>query len=169
MGFIVICGKIAAVVGESKYTTREEYLHRIQTPVSIEQKCLMEEGNVVESYARKYYEKITGLKVYVPHTYIAAKFNKDLGGRADGLIGIDGGVEFKVTGCFEEDEMNPDHYYQILGYMAIYNRKWWDYVVIDNKRMKIHIKRILWDQKKWEETYEKILIFIQEYKQLHVK
>ena len=157
MSVFIRCGDIAKAINESKYTSVKDFLCS-EFEVDTKRKEVMYEGEVTEKYIRQYYESQTGYKVYVPERTIYKGVVK---GRADGLIiGEDGGVEFKLMNDFEDDEIIPDHFYQMYGYMFLYDKSWWDYVRVSKTGFRIDVRRIYFDKEIWENTQLKIELFI---------
>ncbi len=92
----------------------------------------MQWGTDQEANARMRYEAQTGAMVeevgFVPHATM-----KNVGGSPDGLIGVDGGVEFKCP--FNSavhlqtflNGMPEEHIPQTQGLIWITGREWWDF------------------------------------------
>lgn len=113
----------------------------------------MQWGTDQEPVSRMAYEARTGLMVeeagFILHPDIPT-----VGGSPDGLIGDDGGVEYKNPfnsavhlACFI-DGMPDEHRPQIQGLLWITGRKWWDFVSHDSRMPEpytLYIQRILPD------------------------
>lgn len=162
---VVTCSDIAKAIGESIYATAEEYMEekkgKKEKKFSDVERERMWYGTCTEPYICKWYEKQKG--VIVTHYGLAvAKFNKLFGGSPDGLVGKRGCIEIKYRDK-EGEEIPHEHMCQMLGIMAIFERNWCDYVVVNKQLMKITIRRILFDAKEWSRIYEKIEKFIADY------
>lgn len=98
-------------------------------------------GRKYEPIAVEAYEKENNVKIQNKGS--KQKFlmlNKDIGGTPDGLIGLDGGTEFKcpenptfhlkallIKDFQELKKLNPLAYWQSVGALLITGRKWWDF------------------------------------------
>lgn len=95
-------------------------------------------GNEHEPLAKSIYEAVFDCKVDYSGF---VEYSERAGGSPDGLVGNDGGVEFKcpftitshLTHLMLTDSPalkaeKPEYYWQCLGCMLITNRKWWDFV-----------------------------------------
>lgn len=95
-------------------------------------------GHTWQPKATEYYERI--MKVHVQQVGFI-KSAPHIGGSPDGLVGSDGGVEFKcpynihehlrnleITTPEQLKKVHKDHYWQCIQCMLIANRKWWDFV-----------------------------------------
>ena len=144
---------------------------------------LMAHGNLFEPIAREWYEETYQCKVQTVGLAIP-KWNKFIGASPDGLIGDDGGLEIKcpkimypalVEYMSKNVKLNPNQYYdidnynhikrdhfdQIQGCLAVYNRKWWDYCVFASESKQCFVQRIPRFQEYWEqEAYPDIQKFL---------
>lgn len=95
-------------------------------------------GNEHEPLAKSIYEAVFDRRVDYSGFI---NYTERVGGSPDGLVGDDGGVEFKcpftitshlthmlLTSPADLKAEKPDYYWQCLGCMVITNRKWWDFV-----------------------------------------
>ena len=111
----------------------------------------MGRGNEYEAQAREAYEYHTGIFVdqvaFIDHPRIRMS-----GASPDGLVGLDGGVEFKCPDSTTHIDtlkgapINGKYLKQIHWNMACSERAWWDYVSFDPRMkepsMRLFIKRI---------------------------
>lgn len=114
----------------------------------------MDWGNEQEAFARGAYEVRTNCSVsqfgFMLHDTIPF-----FGGSVDGLVGEDGGTEFKSPDTTThlrwicDDVIPEEHVPQMLSYMSITGRRWWDFVSFDPRpmdpRYHLFIKRLHWD------------------------
>lgn len=129
-------------------------------------------GKKYEPIAVEHYEKINGVEIQNKGSrQKLLMLNKDVGGTPDGLIGLDGGTEFKcpekaenhlkallINTPEELKKMNPLAYWQSVGALLITGRKWWDfssYYPFFEERLKLKSIRI--NRKDCEED----LLFLQ--------
>lgn len=97
----------------------------------------MQHGNDYEGAAIQKFEEITGLNVVSEQKFY--KHDDWIGGTPDGFIGEDGLIEIKspynggnhIMGIVEQKIYNPEHLYQIQGYLWITGRKWCKYCTYD--------------------------------------
>lgn len=117
---------------------RQKYLWEVVTerltgqPAQRFVSTAMQHGTEQEPMARMAYERRTGAMVLETGFRMHPRIGH-CGGSPDGLIGDDGGAEFKCPwnaanhlGCWL-DGMPAEHLPQIQGYMAIFGRDWWDF------------------------------------------
>lgn len=107
----------------------------------------LQRGIDLEPIACREYELVTGNKVvhvgFVQH-------NEYAGSSPDGLVGTDGGVEFKCPNeqnfwkLYLHPKVCPQHYTQCQFNMWVCNRKWWDYVNYSTMEQPI-IQRVVRD------------------------
>lgn len=112
----------------------------------------MQRGNELEQEARTIYEMETGNTV---NEVGFIKYNDFVGCSPDGLVGDEGGVEFKCLNDLSSfdlivaDELTSkyvesDYLWQIQMNLLITGRKWWDYAVYNpNYDKTISIIRVL--------------------------
>jgi hypothetical protein len=113
------------------------------------------------------YSRYKGCKIQKAG-YAVDKLCKRFVGRADGLVGDDGGVEIKCHANGTLLKSVPIYYLpQIVAYMYLYDRSWWDLVSCifdeEGKLSKYKIFRIRWVdyEATWQqEWYPKIRDFI---------
>lgn len=136
------CGRataseFAAVLAKGQGKTRAAYMRRIVAerltgkPTETYKNGHMERGQEQEPFARLAYEAITGEPVesfaFIPHRDLMA------GCSPDGLVGADGGGEFKCViptvqlETVEAGGYPPEHKPQIQGSLWITGRRWWDF------------------------------------------
>jgi len=103
-------------------------------------------GNRKEAVGIEFYKR--NRKVDVKQAYFANALNRRIIGKADGLIGDDGGVEIKCHKDRDVLESIPPYYMvQVVAYMYLYKRAWWDFVSCsfkDDKLKKCRIFRVYW-------------------------
>lgn len=103
-----------------------------------------------EQIARYFYQKYRKVNVkkadFVRGVCVNGKCR--LVGIADGLIGTDGGIEIKCHMNKDVCHTIPSYYMtQVVAYMFLYKRQWWDFVscsFIDGKLKKCKIIRVYW-------------------------
>lgn len=115
----------------------------------------MNHGNDNEGAAIQKYIEVTGNEVIYEQEYIS--LSEWIGGTPDGFVGKDGILEVKcpwnggnhlqtlLTGTI----YNPEHMYQIQGYLWITDRKWCDFITYDPdliEELQITITRIERDE-----------------------
>lgn len=139
--------------GRKNYSTElllERITHVLTEPFETDD---MRWGRKVEPLARVQYALVSGNKVervgFCQHDKLAA------GASPDGLIGQDGGVEFKCRKSANHletlhlGEMPPEYTAQVQGNLWITGRKWWDFVSFDPrfpKNAQLFIQRIERDE-----------------------
>lgn len=137
------CGRataseFAAVLAKGQGKTRAAYQLRVVAerltgkPMDTYKNAHMERGLEQEPYARMAYEAITGEPVeivpFLKHATLMA------GCSPDGLVGADGGAQFKCViptvqlTTISDGGYPSEHRAQIQGELWISNRKWWDFV-----------------------------------------
>lgn len=162
----------SACIGESPYMTPDKALRVIKQEEEPEMNFAMQQGINLEPEARRQYENVRrttvqeiGLAVPKWNVYIAAS--------TDGLVDEDGIIEIKCPVKYHRNLellrnstdfkglIDPVHYLQMQGGMAILNRQWCDYIVYYKDRKKMFIYRVPFDQEYWNEKYQKIKQFIE--------
>lgn len=115
----------------------------------------MRAGNKYESTARDLYKEFNDVDVLEVGLAVP-KFNTKISASSDGLVGDDGCIEIKCPKKmyysyynFTMEKMFKTHYDQIQGNMAIYNRKWCDYVIYGWEEETYFYKRINFDPNYW--------------------
>lgn len=112
-------------------------------------------GNEWESEARKMYERVFRVKIQEVGNII---LSKRVSGSPDGLIGDDGGTEFKcpyimsnhvenllISNAMALKGIHPKWYWQIQDLLHITKRRWWDWVSFHpyfEGAKKMHVVRI---------------------------
>ena len=102
-----------------------------------------------EGVVRNLYSKVKHVNVKSAN-FITDVLCPRLGGISDGLIGKNGGLEIKCH-VLEKNfcEEIPTHYLvQVVGYMFLYGRKWWDFMscFFENDEVKKYkIIRVKWE------------------------
>lgn len=91
----------------------------------------VERGTEMEPAARADYEFAAGAPVQRVGFILAD--DESFGGSPDGLVGADGGVDFKCPAApthigyiLSPDSLRDDYYAQVQGYMLLTGRAWWD-------------------------------------------
>lgn len=115
----------------------------------------MERGQVEEGFARKAYEKQTGITVETAGFFIADHIDERVGFSPDGVVrsGLDGdiigGVEIKnpdtktFVGYMLAGGVPKDYFEQVMmPFLCIPTVLWWDFIAYDS-RVKMADKRIL--------------------------
>jgi len=133
-------------------------------------------GTETEPLARMAYEAATGAMVeqvsFIHHPKI-----KWIGGSPDGLIGEDGGVEFKCPQPPEHirilmTEELDDYLPQVQGLMWITGRQWFDFVsycpMLPNG-LQLYTKRIARDESFIKQLADEVQQFLLEVDELHQK
>jgi hypothetical protein len=145
----------------------------------------MERGTIEEAFARKEYEKRTGVSV-AKCGFIVADINEKVGFSPDGVVReagqIVGGIEIKNPDSKTHisyllaGELPKDYFHQVaMAFVAIPTVQWWDFVSYDS-RVKLADKRMLIKRvhradlpiadierdllefiKRWDETYTTLI------------
>ncbi|MEK7992873.1 MAG: lambda exonuclease family protein [Planctomycetota bacterium] len=113
----------------------------------------MERGQVEEGFARKAYEKATGVTVEKTGFFIADHLDSRIGFSPDGIVregdSIIGGVEIKnpdsktFVGYLLAGTVPKDYIEQVMmPFLCIPTVQWWDFIAYDS-RIKIADKRML--------------------------
>jgi len=150
-------------IGPSQFATILEY-SSFQTPGELKHE--LEEGSIrevcaaqtfgieKEGAARKYYEKIRACKVIKSPWVRQGRIL----GKGDGMVGEDGGLEIKCHWgrSYPLNEVPLYYMTQIVGYLWLYKREWWDLMscCYDKETGKIsshRIHRVYW--KDWENVW----------------
>lgn len=172
--------QLSSVLGFNKFLDRETLKKRLQHGYiddrSAAERSCMDFGIRKEEIARTFYQRwlrkermsLNGDLRVLPADF-ARDGTRRLVGKADGLVGTDGGVEFKCH--LDKDPLKtiPNYYLcQIVAYMWLYRRQWWDFVSCGfqgDQLTKCNITRIYWKNHRstWEnEWYPQIELFIHE-------
>lgn len=159
------CGNItasmfSAVLAKGEGKTRAKYLRQVVAerltgkPCETYRNAHMDRGNEQEPFARIEYELRTGEPViesdFIPHPTLRA------GCSPDGLIGKDGGGEFKSVIATVQIETlmcrtyPTEHKAQVQGSLWITEREWWDFASFCpdmlNERHRLYIFRVYRDE-----------------------
>lgn len=131
----------------------------------------MDHGNATEPTARLIYEERQDVKVEQVG-FIPSPTERLVGGSPDGLVGSDGGVEFKcpeVLAIHEKylayitkKQIYPAHRHQIQGLLWITERKWWDWVTFHEGltgKKRLGILRVKRDEKYIKDLAKKVGVF----------
>lgn len=131
---------------------------------SEEAQAHMKRGKDNEPYVRQWYEKIRNVTVKEVGLAIP-KFDIRIGASLDGMVGEDGCIEIKCPKAMYKKLLDPNlknkhpserisltHYDQMVGGMAITDKKWCDYVVCDIATGQLYIERVPFDQMYWNQT-----------------
>jgi len=152
----------SAILGLNSFKTLEDIQEEIEIGFIRNEASnpAMSMGIAKETEVIKLYEKIKEKKVKNAHWVRSGKQNRILA-KADGLIDKDGGIEIKCH--YGKDKALSSvplyHLVQVLGYLHLYKREWWDLVSCcfneagDIGNYRIH--RIYWKDysKPWLEFY----------------
>ena len=127
----------------------------------------MQRGTELEPEARATYEFIHG--VDVEEVGFILDDSGEFGCSPDGLVGEDGGVEFKCPApknhiAWSRKGVCPSkHYAQVQGCLYITGRKWWDFMSY-HPDMKPFIVRVERDEEFIEKLAEQISLAVEEIK-----
>lgn len=127
----------------------------------------MQRGTELEPEARATYEFIHG--VDVEEVGFILDDSGEFGCSPDGLVGEDGGVEFKCPApknhiAWSRKGVCPSkHYAQVQGCLYITGRKWWDFMSY-HPEMKPFIVRVERDEEFIEKLAEQISLAVEEIK-----
>jgi putative phage-type endonuclease len=162
----------SACIGEDCYLTPDLALKQIKQEVIIQPTFAMQRGIRLEPIARSIYEK--NFRVKVEEIGLAIpKWNLNLAASTDGLVGNEGIIEIKCPVRYYKslellrnnknfrELINPAHYLQMQGGMAILERQWCDYIIYYEELKKIFIYRIPFDREYWNEKYKFLKQFIE--------
>lgn len=172
---------VLAKIKSGEAATRRNYRMRLVTerliggPVPSYQNAAMQWGTEQEPSARMAYEAQTGQLVeevgFIKHPKIAW-----CGVSPDGLIGEDGGAEFK---CPYESTIHvntidsgipSEHIAQVQGSLWITGRRWWDFVSFDPRmpgKLKIYVQRIERDEEYIKSLEIEVIKFLLEVEAKH--
>lgn len=180
------CGRISAsnmdaVLAKGQGKTRKAYLMRLLAerlsgiPQETYQNGAMQWGIETELLAREFYELDT-LTAVEQVGFI--EVNEYLGCSPDGLIGDDGGVEFKcpLTSThiqyLLDGGMPAEYKKQIQSSLWMTGRKWWDFVSFDPRlplKSRLFCVRVERDEKLIKEIQIEVELFVEELKELERK
>jgi len=148
---------ISSILGYNKWCSKETLKTNIEQGYYDTPNENMLFGIQHEAVCRKFYEKYKKIKVADPPFVRAC--NNRLIGKADGLISNDGGLEIKCHNNKDALQEIPLYYMcQIVAYMYLYQRPWWDFMSCsfeNGKLKKCHIRRVYWKNHKdtWEQQW----------------
>lgn len=162
--------QLSSIVGLNKWCDRETLKKRLECGFTEQRPDCLEFGNRNEPIVRRFYERKKGVTV-LEAPFVKA-FNWRLIGKGDGLIGRDGGLEIKChTNGSTLDSVPPYYLIQIVAYMYLYRRPWWDFVsasFTEEGRLKqCRIIRVYWKNHSltwFNEWLPEIIKFINEVK-----
>jgi YqaJ-like viral recombinase domain len=130
---------------KSRYDYERELLYERTFGVSFDHfvSDAMEEGTLYEPIIKERYEQVTGNKV----DDAGAFYNDFFVASPDGLVGKDGGTEYKLLRdqSFMDVLLNgipPKFYKQVQGCLWASGREWWDFVAANIKTKKLKIIRV---------------------------
>lgn len=124
--------KFASILGFSSFETASQLSLKLKDGYwSSPNSSALQHGIKLEKQALKWYTRL--MKTNVKKGYwinrLPVNGKTRICGIADGLIGNDGGVEVK---CHYSGKMCRDvppwYLPQVLGYLFLYDRKWWDFM-----------------------------------------
>jgi putative phage-type endonuclease len=162
---LVTASDFGAALGVNPFKTSEQFIfekkHRI-VDESIKYKPAVvhgfnHEGDALAAYRRQFPE----LDVQtVEGMYLDAENIEDakLGATPDGLVDDDGSIEIKCPfyGRFYKDGIPIYHHAQMMGVMALANRKWCDHVQWIRGDF-LCINRVYFDQTIWDTMRDRLL------------
>ncbi len=165
----------ATILEYSQFQTPEELCQELEEGALRELRPAQAFGIHKEASARKYYSKVEGCEVKQA-PWIKHESGRILG-KGDGLVGDKGGLEIKCHWGREHPLHDVPIYYlvQILGYLWLYKREWWDlmsccYDAETGKIRDYRIHRVYWSdwEGAWMQTWwPRIESFIQGVKWAH--
>jgi hypothetical protein len=162
----------SAILGYNQFKTLEDIKEEIEIGYKVAPTNVrMELGINKEEEVIKLYETLRVCKIQKAHWVRKGRIL----GKADGLINKDGGVEIKChfakegKACLPMPEVPIYHLVQVLGYLHLYKREWWDVVSccfsLEGKLSSYRIHRIYWKDfsESWQTFwFPQILDFIKE-------
>lgn len=146
------------ILGYDSFKTPEDLKAEIEVGFTeMGKNPAMEMGISKENEVIQLYESLRNVKVKKAHWIRSGRILA----KADGLIGNDGGIEIKCHyGKKHALSTIPIfHLVQILGYLHLYKREWWDLVSCcfdeDGKIQQHRIHRVYWNKygKSWLEFW----------------
>lgn len=165
----VTASRIAAAIGDSKFSTVEKTAKVILGQITEEVNYNMNRGTKYEDEIRGFYEEDKNVKV----TELGFVFHEDLphiGVSPDGVVGEDGLIEIKCPDAVYEPLRNvidagrrsydrwkrpqhiwKSHYDQMMTQMAIMGRSWCDYVVYGLSDEIYYVERVKYNERYWNE------------------
>ncbi len=165
--------------GNSPSKTRKDYMIKLVAermtglPAESYSNKAMERGSETEQEARQYYEALN--HVTVRQVGFIAR-DDDVGGSPDGLVGDDGMLEIKCPfptthiKYILADKMPAEYMKQVQGnlWVAGPKRNWCDFVSFDPrvKQRRYFCKRVLRDDAYIKELHIKIIMFVDEMKDM---
>jgi hypothetical protein len=155
---------ICTILGKSIFDTPESLKKKMENGYNIKITNKITSGIRHEPKCIALYEKETKNKIIKPK-FVKSPINLRFGGIADGLVGSDGGLEIKCQYGKDKPILHDSYIYQSIGYLYLYQRKWWDIMVLsidEHENVNYMLQRIKWEdyENKWNDTwYPKILKF----------
>jgi len=174
---------VSECIGNKNFHTPLEMANQIagisSIPISSEQQKIMDYGTLHEDDARKWYSDMNGVTVR-EGGFAVPKFDSRIGMSPDGIVIINneevGLIEIKCPQSFYkplidyENKGRPStekynhiwrsHYDQMQMGMAIFDKKWCDYIVFCIPDNKVFVERVYRNRDYWNEMYNKICKFI---------
>lgn len=161
--------QLSSILGFNKWCDRSTLKKKLEEGYWDDSNERTDFGCQNESVVRAFYERYK--KVTVQEAPFVRGCNGRLVGKGDGLVGTDGGLEIKCHFTGDVLDTIPPYYMiQIVAYMFLYKRSWWDFMSCsfqDGKLKKCKIIRVYWKNhmRTWEnEWYPAIVTFIREVK-----
>lgn len=161
--------KFASILGLNSFETAKQLSDKLSNGYWMPDRSLaLKHGIQLESTALEWYSKLMNTPVKKANWLRRLPVNgrTRICGIADGLIGADGGVEIKCHYTGKMCNGVPDWYLpQVLGYLFLYDRKWWDFMscVFDdqNKLIKCCITRVYREDHhdRWKKWWQIIRLF----------
>nr|QBK92899.1 MAG: YqaJ-like recombinase [Pithovirus LCPAC403] len=165
----------SAAMGMSRFKTPDKLASQIlkkcpDDPINEN----MKHGIIMEPTIIKLYTKYTGNEVLKPY-YKIPDYDRRLAGIPDGLIGDNGLIETKCAkkmyfNLYKDECMSnpreyifPNHFYQMIGYMEIFDKEWIEYTVFSESENLLKIIRIYRDKEHWNEfVYPSLVKFMED-------
>ena len=145
---------IHTVLGLSKFETSSELKNRMEKGATVKVTTQQQSGIRDESKCLALYKQNSDFKstLFKPR-FKVDNTNPRFGGIADGLIDKDGGIEIKCQYRDTPPILYENYIMQSVGYMHLYQREWWDIMVVaidKSENVNSIIERIYW------KDYEKV-------------
>lgn len=124
-----------------------------------------EHGHLMEPEARRFYERLTGMRVDETDFIVHPKY-EFIGGSPDGLVGFDGSVEFKCPYYAKRPytlAQKPYYEAQCHLVMGIAEVEWIDFLCYFNPSL-YHLERLHATQAWWDRNLKALADFHREFK-----
>lgn len=131
----------------------------------------MQRGTEMEPLARTAYEMKFGLEVDRVGFGIHGAIDR-FGASPDGLVGKDGGVEFKCPttenhfAYMDAGRLPSEYEPQVMACISVFEREWWDFMSYDNRpisrRFHIFALRVYRDEARIKQIEDGVKNFLQE-------